>query len=273
MARERGRGAWRRPGARLRYDFLPRTADRQRGPPHRHRPPRRRPGGDGAAEPAPGHRACRGWRAFRRCGDSIIRPLLETSRQEIEAYLAKPPSVPRGGRDKPGHRPDAGTCCGREVMPLLAELHDGAAANICRTAELLAAGGRISGIRWRADYLPAAGLTAVAAAACWTAARGAAAAGPAPAGGAAAGGEEGLRRRPLSRRWPTCSAGGGLLTLPAGACGRVPGEHGRFLPPQRPPLAPVVLPAREELLGRIHNFRCGKPPEMLVSGRSAVQWF
>ena len=44
-------------------------------------------------------------------------------------------------------------------MPRLAELHDGAAANICRTAELLRQEDAFLD-SLAADYLPAAGLTA-----------------------------------------------------------------------------------------------------------------
>ena len=66
----------------------------------------------------------------------IVRHLLETSREEIETYL----EINRlylvedeTNRDTALRR----NLLRREVMPRLAELHDGAAANICRTAELL----------------------------------------------------------------------------------------------------------------------------------------
>ena len=122
-------------------------------------------------------------------------------------------------------------------MPRLAELHDGAAANICRTAELLRQEDAFLD-SLAADYLPAAGLTA---------------------------GRQRLRSAPevlrlralrlLAERLPVGKKdftaahyraladlleGGGMLTLPAGACAVCRGQTLTLLPPG-PPLAPVVL--------------------------------
>ena len=69
----------------------------------------------------------------------IVRPLLETSREEIETYLEThrlSHVEDETNRDTALRR----NLLRREVMPRLAELHDGAAANICRTAELLRQG-------------------------------------------------------------------------------------------------------------------------------------
>ena len=94
----------------------------------------------------------------------------------------------------------------REVMPRLAELHHGAAASICRTAELLRQEDAFLD-SLAADYLPAAGLSA-----------GRQRLRSAPevlrlralrllAGGAAAGGGRRTSPPPTIGRWPR-SAGG-----------------------------------------------------------------
>ena len=66
----------------------------------------------------------------------IVRPLLETSRDDIETYLKT------HGLSHVEDETNRDTSLGRnrlrrEVMPGLLSLHPGAAASICRTAELL----------------------------------------------------------------------------------------------------------------------------------------
>ena len=68
--------------------------------------------------------------------DNIIRPLLETSRQEIEAYLAE------NGLEHVEDETNQDTALTRNrlrltIMPLLRDLYPGAERSICRTAEIL----------------------------------------------------------------------------------------------------------------------------------------
>ena len=166
----------------------------------------------------------------------IVRPLLETSREDIETYL----EIHRLSHVEDETNRDTAlrrNLLRREVMPRLAELHDGAAANICRTAELLRQEDAFLD-SLAADYLPAAGLTA---------------------------GRQRLRSAPevlrlralrlLAERLPVGKKdftsthyralsdlleGGGMLTLPAGACA-VCRDGKLTLLPSEPPLGPVVL--------------------------------
>ena len=133
----------------------------------------------------------------------------------------------------------------REVMPRLAELHDGAAANICRTAELLRQEDAFLDAL-AADYLPAAGLTA---------------------------GRERLRSAPevlrlralrlLAGRLPVGKKdftaahyramaelleGGGMTALPAGAMALCRNGKLTLLPPE-PPLGPMPLEPGENFWG------------------------
>ncbi|MFR7636251.1 MAG: ATP-binding protein [Lachnospiraceae bacterium] len=73
-------------GRRLRYDFLERTADAI-GASRRRRPPPVGSGGDGGAEPLRVAPAPEGLAGIPRMRGRLIRPLLQTPRQEIEAYL------------------------------------------------------------------------------------------------------------------------------------------------------------------------------------------
>lgn len=133
----------------------------------------------------------------------------------------------------------------REVMPRLAELHDGAAANICRTAELLRQEDSFLDAL-AAAYLPQEGLSA---------------------------GRQRLRSAPevlrlralrlLAERLPVGKKdftaahyralsglleGGGMLTLPAGACA-VCRDGKLTLLPSEPPLGPMVLHPGENVWG------------------------
>ena len=134
LARERGVGL-EEAGRMARYDFFRRTADRL-----------------GAQRIATAHHAAdqaetvvlnlvrgtgmQGLAGIPPVRGRIVRPLLETSREEIETYLEThrlSHVEDETNRDTALRR----NLLRREVMPRLAELHDGAAANICRTAELL----------------------------------------------------------------------------------------------------------------------------------------
>ena len=134
LARERGVGL-EEAGRMARYDFFRRTADRL-----------------GAQRIATAHHAAdqaetvvlnlvrgtgmQGLAGIPPVRGRIVRPLLETSREEIETYL----EVHRLSHVEDETNRDTAlrrNLLRREVMPRLAELHDGAAANICRTAELL----------------------------------------------------------------------------------------------------------------------------------------
>ena len=234
LARERGIGL-EEAGRMARYDFFRRTADRL-----------------GAQRIATAHHAAdqaetvvlnlvrgtgmQGLAGIPPVRGRIVRPLLETSREDIETYL----EVHRLSHVEDETNRDTAlrrNLLRREVMPRLAELHDGAAANICRTAELLRQEDAFLD-SLAADYLPAAGLTA---------------------------GRQRLRSAPevlrlralrlLAERLPVGKKdftaahyraladlleGGGMLTLPAGACAVCRGETLTLLPPG-PPLAPVVL--------------------------------
>ena len=234
LARERGVGL-EEAGRMARYDFFRRTADRL-----------------GAQRIATAHHAAdqaetvvlnlvrgtgmQGLAGIPPVRGRIVRPLLETSREEIETYLEThrlSHVEDETNRDTALRR----NLLRREVMPRLAELHDGAAANICRTAELLRQEDAFLD-SLAADYLPAAGLTA---------------------------GRQRLRSAPevlrlralrlLAERLPVGKKdftaahyraladlleGGGMLTLPAGASAVCRGQTLTLLPPG-PPLAPVVL--------------------------------
>ena len=134
LARERGVGL-EEAGRMARYDFFRRTADRL-----------------GAQRIATAHHAAdqaetvvlnlvrgtgmQGLAGIPPVRGRIVRPLLETSREDIETYL----EVHRLSHVEDETNRDTAlrrNLLRREVMPRLAELHDGAAANICRTAELL----------------------------------------------------------------------------------------------------------------------------------------
>ncbi len=248
LARERGVGL-EEAGRMARYDFFRRTADRL-----------------GAQRIATAHHAAdqaetvvlnlvrgtgmQGLAGIPPVRGRIVRPLLETSREEIETYL----EIHRLSHVEDETNRDTAlrrNLLRREVMPRLAELHDGAAANICRTAELLRQEDAFLDAL-AADYLPAAGLTA-GRERLRSAPGGAAAAGPAPAGGAAAGGEEGLHRRPLPGA--VRSAGGGRYADPAGrGLRRVPGGDTDASAPRAVSCPHGPAPGGE-CLGRIHNFR------------------
>ena len=156
LARERGVGL-EEAGRMARYDFFRRTADRL-----------------GAQRIATAHHAAdqaetvvlnlvrgtgmQGLAGIPPVRGRIVRPLLETSREDIETYL----EVHRLSHVEDETNRDTAlrrNLLRREVMPRLAELHDGAAANICRTAELLRQEDAFLD-SLAADYLPAAGLTA-----------------------------------------------------------------------------------------------------------------
>ena len=156
LARERGVGL-EEAGRMARYDFFRRTADRL-----------------GAQRIATAHHAAdqaetvllnlvrgtgmQGLAGIPPVRGRIVRPLLETSRQDIETYL----EIHRLSHVEDETNRDTAlrrNLLRREVMPRLAELHDGAAANICRTAELLRQEDAFLDAL-AADYLPAAGLTA-----------------------------------------------------------------------------------------------------------------
>ena len=234
LARERGVGL-EEAGRMARYDFFRRTADRL-----------------GAQRIATAHHAAdqaetvvlnlvrgtgmQGLAGIPPVRGRIVRPLLETSREDIETYL----EVHRLSHVEDETNRDTAlrrNLLRREVMPRLAELHDGAVANICRTAELLRQEDAFLD-SLAADYLPAAGLTA---------------------------GRQRLRSAPevlrlralrlLAERLPVGKKdftaahyraladlleGGGMLTLPTGACAVCRGQTLTLLPPG-PPLAPVVL--------------------------------
>ena len=179
----------------------------------------------------------------------IVRPLLETSRDDIETYLKT------HGLSHVEDETNRDTSLGRnrlrrEVMPRLAELHDGAAANICRTAELLRQEDAFLD-SLAVDYLPQEGLTA-----SRERLRSAPEvlrlralrllAGRLPVG------EKGFCRRPLSG-YGRSAGGGGMLALPAGAMAPVPGRKLTLLPPGRP-WGPWSW-TQGRILGRIHNFR------------------
>ena len=67
---------------------------------------------------------------------SIIRPLLETSRQEIEEYLEEN-GIPHVEDETNSDRSMTRNRLRLDIMPLLKELYPGAEGSICRTAELL----------------------------------------------------------------------------------------------------------------------------------------
>lgn len=174
----------------------------------------------------------------------IVRPLLETSREEIETYL----EIHRLSHVEDETNRDTAlrrNLLRREVMPRLAELHDGAAANICRTAELLRQEDSFLDAL-AAAYLPQEGLSA---------------------------GRQRLRSAPevlrlralrlLAERLPVGKKdftaahyralsglleGGGMLTLPAGACA-VCRDGKLTLLPSEPPLGPMVLHPGENVWG------------------------
>ena len=89
---------------------------------------------------------------------NIIRPMLETSRREIEAYLEE------NGLSHVEDETNGDLTLGRnrlrrEVMPGLQQVHPGAGENICRTAELLRReNGYLDALA--AEYLPKEGLSA-----------------------------------------------------------------------------------------------------------------
>ena len=136
LARELGVGV-EEAGRRARYEFLERTADEI-----------------GAARIATAHHAgdqaetvllhllrgagTRGLRGIPPVRGRIVRPLLQTTRAEIEAYLEK---------NHLGHVEDetnADTTLRRnflrlELMPQIERFQPGTAANLCRAAELLRA--------------------------------------------------------------------------------------------------------------------------------------
>lgn len=67
---------------------------------------------------------------------SIIRPLLETSRQEIEEYLEEN-GIPHVEDETNSDRSMTRNRLRLDIMPLLKELYPGAEGSICRTAEIL----------------------------------------------------------------------------------------------------------------------------------------
>lgn len=134
LARQRGVGL-EEAGRMARYDFFRRTAD-----------------GLGAQRIATAHHAAdqaetvllnlvrgtgmQGLAGIPPVRGRIVRPLLETSRDDIETYLKT------HGLSHVEDETNRDTSLGRnrlrrEVMPGLLSLHPGAAASICRTAELL----------------------------------------------------------------------------------------------------------------------------------------
>lgn len=122
-------------GRRLRYDFLLRTAD-----------------AIGAAYIATAHHAQdqaetvllnllrgtgpQGLAGIPPVRGSIIRPLLETSRQEIEEYLEEN-GIPHVEDETNSDRSMTRNRLRLDIMPLLKELYPGAEGSICRTAEIL----------------------------------------------------------------------------------------------------------------------------------------
>ena len=67
---------------------------------------------------------------------NIIRPLLETSRQEIEEYLEEN-GIPHVEDETNSDRSMTRNRLRLDIMPLLKELYPGAEGSICRTAEIL----------------------------------------------------------------------------------------------------------------------------------------
>ena len=137
LARQRGVGL-EEAGRMARYDFFRRTADSL-----------------GAQRIATAHHAAdqaetvllnlvrgtgmQGLAGIPPVRGRIVRPLLETSRDDIETYLKT------HGLSHVEDETNRDTSLGRnrlrrEVMPGLLSLHPGAAASICRTAELLRTG-------------------------------------------------------------------------------------------------------------------------------------
>ena len=215
LARERGVGL-EEAGRMARYDFFRRTADRL-----------------GAQRIATAHHAAdqaetvvlnlvrgtgmQGLAGIPPVRGRIVRPLLETSRQDIETYL----EIHRLSHVEDETNRDTAlrrNLLRREVMPRLAELHDGAAANICRTAELLRSAPevlRLRALRLLAERLPVGKKDFTAA-----------------------------HYRALS----DLLEGGGMLTLPAGACA-VCRDGKLTLLPSEPPLGPMPLEPGENFWG------------------------
>lgn len=248
LARQRGVGL-EEAGRMARYDFFRRTADSL-----------------GAQRIATAHHAAdqaetvllnlvrgtgmQGLAGIPPVRGRIVRPLLETSRDDIETYLKT------HGLSHVEDETNRDTSLGRnrlrrEVMPGLLSLHPGAAASICRTAELLRPGGRVSGLS--GGSISAAGGTVRQPGEAAVRAGGAAAEGPAPAGRPSAGGEKGLHRRPLPGYG---GASGGRRH--DGAARR---SYGPVPERKADPAAAGAAPgahapgAGGEFLGRIHNFR------------------
>ena len=134
LARERGVGL-EEAGRMARYDFFRRTADRL-----------------GAQRIATAHHAAdqaetvllnllrgtgpEGLAGIPPVRGEIIRPLLETSRQEIEAYLERH-GIGHVEDETNGDRSLTRNRLRLDIMPLLRELYPGAEGSICRTAEIL----------------------------------------------------------------------------------------------------------------------------------------
>ena len=174
----------------------------------------------------------------------IVRPLLETSRDDIETYLKT------HGLSHVEDETNRDTSLGRnrlrrEVMPGLLSLHPGAAASICRTAELLRQEDAFLD-SLAAAYLPQEGLSA--------------------SGERLLSAPEVLRLRALRllagrlpvgkkdftaahyRAMAELLEGGGMTALPAGAMALCRNGKLTLLPPE-PPLGPMPLEPGENFWG------------------------
>ena len=134
LARQRGVGL-EEAGRMARYDFFRRTADSL-----------------GAQRIATAHHAAdqaetvllnllrgtgpQGLAGIPPVRGNIIRPLLETSRQEIEEYLERN-GIPHVEDETNSDRSMTRNRLRLDIMPLLKELYPGAEGSICRTAEIL----------------------------------------------------------------------------------------------------------------------------------------
>lgn len=243
LARQRGVGL-EEAGRMARYDFFRRTADSL-----------------GAQRIATAHHAAdqaetvllnlvrgtgmQGLAGIPPVRGRIVRPLLETSRDDIETYLKT------HGLSHVEDETNRDTSLGRnrlrrEVMPGLLSLHPGAAASICRTAELLRPGGRVSGLS--GGSISAAGGTVRQPGEAAVRAGGAAAEGPAPAGRPSAGGEKRTSPPAHYRAMAELLEGGGMTALPAGAMALCRNGKLTLLPPE-PPLGPMPLEPGENFWG------------------------
>ena len=242
LARQRGVGL-EEAGRMARYDFFRRTADSL-----------------GAQRIATAHHAAdqaetvllnlvrgtgmQGLAGIPPVRGRIVRPLLETSRDDIETYLKT------HGLSHVEDETNRDTSMGRnrlrrEVMPGLLSLHPGAAASICRTAELLRREDAFLD-SLAAAYLPQEGLSA---------SRERLPSAP-----------EVLRLRALRllagrlpvgkkdftaahyRAMAELLEGGGMTALPAGAMALCRNGKLTLLPPE-PPLGPMPLEPGENFWG------------------------